>query len=54
MSKTRQQIEETLRKLEQQDQQNKNLVNLIQNTNHKDLEQERFKNMSDDEKRLMR
>lgn len=50
----RQKIEEALRQAELQEQQNRNLIRIIQRTDPKDLEQERFKNMSDDERRIFR
>jgi len=53
-NKDRQRINNTLKELEVQDQKNKNLINLIQNTNVKDLEEERFKNMSPEEKDLLK
>ena len=50
----RQKIEEALRQAELQEQQNRNLIRIIQRTDPKDLEEERFKNLSDDERRIFR
>lgn len=50
----RQRIEEALRQAELQEQQNRNLIRIIQRTDPKDLEEERFKNLSDDERRILR
>jgi len=50
----RQRIEEALRQAELQEQKNKNLIRIIQRTDPKDLEEERFKNLSDDERRIFR
>lgn len=47
-------IEEALRQLQQQEQQTQNLIRIIQRTKPEDLEQERFKNMSEDEQRIFR
>lgn len=47
-------IQKELDRIRQQDQQTKNLINLIKNTDPKDLEQERFKNMSKQEKDLFK
>ena len=47
-------IQKELDRIRQQDQQTKNLINLIKNTDSKDLEQERFKNMSKQEKDLFK
>ena len=49
----RQRIEEALRQAELQEQQNRNLIRIIQKTDPQDLEQERFKNLSDDERRIL-
>lgn len=50
----KQRIEEALRQAELQEQQNRNLIRIIQRTDPKDLEEERFKNMSEDEQRIFR
>lgn len=47
-------IEEALRQLQQQEQQTQNLIRIIQRTKPEDLEEERFKNLSDDERRIFR
>lgn len=50
----KQRIEEALRLAQLQEQQNKNLIRIIQRTDVKDLEEERFKNMSSKEKDLLK
>lgn len=50
----KQRIEEALRLAQLQEQQNKNLIRIIQRTDVKDLEEERFKNLSPEEKNLFK
>lgn len=52
--KERQRINNTLKELEVQDERNKNLVDLIKRTPVDKLEQERYKNMSQQEKDLLK
>ena len=49
----RQRIEDALKQAEIQEQQNQNLIRIIQRTDAKDLENERFNNMSNDERRIL-
>ena len=51
---TKEEIEQHLERIREQEQQNQNLVRLIQKTNPKELEQERFNNMTDEERRILR
>lgn len=51
---TREEIEEAIRKINEQDQKNKYLIEIIKKVDPQDLENERFNNMSEDEKRLLR
>lgn len=51
---TKEEIEQQLERIREQEQQNQNLVRLIQKTNPKELEQERFNNMTDEERRILR
>ena len=50
----REKIEEALIQLQQQEQQTQNLIRVIQRTDPKELEQERFNNMTDEERKILR
>lgn len=52
--KEKQRIDNALKELEIQDKKNKNLITLIKNTDVKDLENERFNNLSPQERDLLK
>ena len=49
---TKEEVEQQLERLRQQEQQNQDLIRIIQRTKPEDLEQERFKNLSEDERKI--